>query len=301
MQISTSGVDRRFLIVSALVFGVLASQLLRTAWISDDAYITFRSADNLIHGFGPVWNTAERVQGYTHPLWLAAFTPWYAMTRDAYYTSMALGAALTLAAVVVLRRLLAHSPWSFAAAAAVLLSSKAFIDFSTSGLENPLSHVLILLFLWCWWRSADESRLLRLTLVASLCLLNRLDLAILVGPALAVAIVRSGLAHSWRPVLIGLLPFVAWELFSVFYYASLVPNTAFAKLNISMDLNEAMLRGYWYVRRTAIADPATLPAMAIAVFVTWRHDARRDWPLIAGLLASIAYLFWIGGDFMMGR
>ena len=55
---------RRWLTVGG--FALLAVSLVRTAWLSDDAYITFRTADNLVHGYGPVWNTDERVQAFTH-------------------------------------------------------------------------------------------------------------------------------------------------------------------------------------------------------------------------------------------
>ena len=41
---------------------------LVNAWICDDAYITFRTVDNFINGYGLTWNPGERVQAYTHPL-----------------------------------------------------------------------------------------------------------------------------------------------------------------------------------------------------------------------------------------
>ena len=55
------------LIATALAIYALA--LANTAWMCDDAYISFRSADNLIHGFGLTWNIDERVQVFTNPLW----------------------------------------------------------------------------------------------------------------------------------------------------------------------------------------------------------------------------------------
>src|SRR5262245_21524173 len=39
------------------------------AWVSEDAFITFRYVANVLAGHGPVFNVGERVQGYTHPLW----------------------------------------------------------------------------------------------------------------------------------------------------------------------------------------------------------------------------------------
>ena len=40
-------------------------------WLCDDAYISFRYADNWARGLGPVFNAGERVEGYTNFLWTA--------------------------------------------------------------------------------------------------------------------------------------------------------------------------------------------------------------------------------------
>ena len=76
--------------------------LIRTAWICDDAYITFRTIDNFLHGFGLRWNVAERVQSFTHPLWLILLTPFIALTGEPYYTSLVVSILLTLATVALI-------------------------------------------------------------------------------------------------------------------------------------------------------------------------------------------------------
>src|ERR1700756_4952216 len=70
----------------AVCLGLFAIELLRTAWLCDDAYITLRTVDNLVSGYGLRWNVAERVQTYTHPLWMLALTLPYALTREPYFT-----------------------------------------------------------------------------------------------------------------------------------------------------------------------------------------------------------------------
>ena len=57
----------RVVLLLCLVFMAV---LLRTAWLGDDAFITFRTVMNVTHGHGLTFNIAERVQSYTHPLWL---------------------------------------------------------------------------------------------------------------------------------------------------------------------------------------------------------------------------------------
>jgi arabinofuranosyltransferase len=316
---------------------LLLVSLVRTAWLSDDAYITFRTVDNFLHGYGLVWNASERVQTYTHPLWLALLTPAFALTGEVYYTTLVLSVLVTCTAVVLLGRL-ASTPWNLAVCFAALLSSKAFIDFSTSGLENPLTHVLLLVFAWIWWDAPEgPTRVGRLSLTAALCLLNRLDLAPLVAPALAYeawqsAARRPGLRRAIVPAIVGFLPLVAWEVFAMLYYGSPFPNTAYAKLNTVLTATARIGHGVEYLRRTLTGDPVTLVAMAAACVVPARRprawlprfapaadrsasptgrstprdeDTRaglgRDWPLVAGIALFLLYVLRIGGDWMMGR
>ena len=42
---------------------------VKNAWVAEDAYIIFRSVEQVFAGNGPVWNSHERVQAFTSPLW----------------------------------------------------------------------------------------------------------------------------------------------------------------------------------------------------------------------------------------
>src|SRR5262245_34627688 len=74
------------------------------AWLGDDAFITFRTAQNLAEGYGPRWNPHERVQTYTHPLWMLLVSAAFRVTGEFYFTVLALSLAATIAAVVVATR-----------------------------------------------------------------------------------------------------------------------------------------------------------------------------------------------------
>src|SRR5262245_48696025 len=73
-------------VLPALSVAFFIVVLIRTAWLSDDAFITFRTVDNFIAGYGLRWNVAERVQTYTHPLWMLLVAGAYAITREMYLT-----------------------------------------------------------------------------------------------------------------------------------------------------------------------------------------------------------------------
>ena len=62
--------------------------LLRTAWVSDDACISFRTVDNFLHGYGLRWNVSERVQTYTNPLMVFCMIILCFFTKEYYLTAM---------------------------------------------------------------------------------------------------------------------------------------------------------------------------------------------------------------------
>ena len=51
--------------LAACAIGLAVSRV----WVADDAYITFRHIVQFLAGNGLTFNTLERVEGFTHPLW----------------------------------------------------------------------------------------------------------------------------------------------------------------------------------------------------------------------------------------
>ncbi len=154
-------VRRAFLLVCAAIYFLVA---VRSAWMCDDAYITFRTVGNFVNGHGLTWNVVERVQVYTHPLWMLLTAAVYAATREAYYTGLALSLVCAVSAFYLLLFRIAVSTRRALIAGAILTVSKAFVDYSTSGLENPLSFVLLAWFLLL----LANGTVFRLSLCASL-------------------------------------------------------------------------------------------------------------------------------------
>ncbi len=128
----------RLPLLAAVTLGVV---VLGRAWMSDDASITFRVVDMLWHGHGPVFNPGERVQAYTHPLWFFLLAIAGRLGFELYYAAVALGVACAAGTGYLVARVL--PPLSATVAVALLATSTAFVDFSTSGLENSLTHLLI--------------------------------------------------------------------------------------------------------------------------------------------------------------
>jgi hypothetical protein len=143
------------------------------------------------------WNVSERVQAYTNPLWLFLFSACYWLTEEASYTPIFLSIAVSLTAAAVLVRCIARSAFSALLCLSLLLSSKAFVDYLTSGLENPLTHLLLALFLSRLLTDEEGGREIdRLALCARLGMLNRMDAILLFAPGLAVLGLRPSSAGS---------------------------------------------------------------------------------------------------------
>jgi arabinofuranosyltransferase len=297
--------SRKLFLGLALLAFVLI--FLRTAWVGDDVYITLRTVDNFVHGYGLTWNVAERVQSYTHPLWMFLLTLIYLPTRDAYLTAVLASFLASLATFwLVARR------QTFAALGVLtLLLSKAFMDYSASGLENPLTHLLLVLFFIAFVeRSAKspdfaplqsletlESDTLRLSFLAALIAINRLDAILFVLPALAYLLVPRNLSR----ILLGFLPLLLWELFSLFYYGFPFPNTYYAKLGSGVPQGELLSQGLVYFLDSLQRDPLTLTIIAAGLILALWRGQTRERLLALGVLIYLAYVISIGGDFMSGR
>ncbi|MCU0520528.1 MAG: hypothetical protein MUF84_07550 [Anaerolineae bacterium] len=287
-----------FLLLIAFLMLIIAN-----AWLSDDAYITFRTVDNFIHGYGLTWNVPERVQTYTHPLWMLLLSGFYAVTREIYFTSILLSIAVSFAAAAVLALCVARGRMVAAVAVVAVCLSKAYIDYSTSGLENPLTHLILVGFIWAYTAEPlSTRRFLLLSTLAALGMVNRLDTGLLMLPALMYAYWEVRSRRSLMAGMLGLMPLVAWELFALFYYGSPVPNTALAKLNSGLIPSSDLYReGVIYLLNSFRVDPITLVAVGMGVLLP---VVLRDWrktPLALGVVLYVLYVVRVGGDFMSGR
>jgi arabinofuranosyltransferase len=92
---------------------------------------------NVTHGFGLTFNISERVQTFTHPLWMLPLTVGYVVVGNVYYATFFVSMLTSLVAFWLIVRGAASASQAWLAAG-LLIFSRAFVDYSTSGLENPL-------------------------------------------------------------------------------------------------------------------------------------------------------------------
>lgn len=292
-------------ITGTLLFVCLfAAIVVYRAWVCDDSYITFRVVQNFHSGFGFRWNIAERVQVFTHPLWMLLITFFYAFTHELYLTSLFLSIFLSMGAVIllILREKKNLGLWI----GILLLSlSSAYVDYSTSGLENPLSHFLIALFLFTYFKDGNETnerRIFWLSLITGFACLNRFDHILIYLPVLVYLIFRSNSRRvSALIVFFGFLPLLVWLMFSTIYYGNPLPNTFYAKVGDWLPRDVIMGQGLKYCLHTLKNDPITGLTIIVNLVLAGIKPEPERMPLALGGLSYILYVIWIGGDFMEGR
>ncbi|NDF11642.1 MAG: hypothetical protein EB060_02350 [Proteobacteria bacterium] len=324
---------RRFAQLFALitVFTLVFAAVVSRAWIAEDGFISFRVIDNLLDGYGLRWNIDERVQVFTHPLWLFVQIPFYLMAGDPFPTIL-ISSLLCISILLCMMIVRYHQrPWVLLFCFAVPYSlSLPLLEFSTSGLENPLTFLLLTVFFFGITR--PKADITMLSFCGALIGLNRLDTLIFVLPSLLLLWLRSPTGGSALKVLKGMLPFFLWNLFSFIYYGFMLPNTYYAKLHTGVKTMDYIAQGYIYVQGIFHHDPIStliiLAPLPILYFMmsrvlkqsraskhgnSWKEDlcfflckciAHKDANLIAWSVSIVGYIFYVvyvGGDFMAGR
>ncbi|MFC1851638.1 hypothetical protein ACFL27_15720 [candidate division CSSED10-310 bacterium] len=298
-----------FLYIFLLMFYIVV--ILRNSWVGDDAYITLRTVDNFINGYGLRWNVIERVQSYTNPLWMLCVSCVYFLSRNMYFSVMSLSVVISSLTVVIVLFKLSRTLLSAVLAVSILSLSKAFVDFSTSGLENPLTHFLLSLFFIVYFRSEggvspekDKRDIFFLFLIVGLGVFNRMDTILLYAPPAVyylfqkrVNLKKIGLALS------GFSVFIFWELFSLFYYGFPFPNTTYAKLCTGIDGTKLIAQGFYYYINVIIWDPlAIITIISILSYTFFSRPLNKfNFYSVLGICFYLLYILRIGGDFMNGR
>jgi arabinofuranosyltransferase len=109
-------------------------------WLCDDAYISFRYADNWARGLGPVFNAGEKVEGYTNFLWTALLAVLIKLGAHPGQASLVISLGCFVGALLLLDRLALQVtyPEGRGLGIGALLAGASFLvaNFATSGLET---------------------------------------------------------------------------------------------------------------------------------------------------------------------
>lgn len=325
-------------IALGVVVGLFVVMAWRWRWTHDDGFITFRVVDQIFDGNGPVYNQGERVEAFTSPLHLGLLVVLRALlgwALDQAWLSLLLtlgAAAGGLVAAADGARVLARAggakgrmvPFAILVPAAL----PPMWEYATAGLETGLAIGWVGLSFCLLARLAARQREVRRQPEGAAPLVRRrhlLAVAVVVGlgplvrPECAVLSVAFVIVlctlevrrpvPRWQLVGAALALPVAYELFRMAYYASLVPNTALAKAASGSRWDQ----GWYYVVNTAGPYALVVPlgAMAVWAFSVRQRGMARVFGgtdgralVLATVVAAAVYVLYVtrvGGDYMHAR
>ncbi len=277
-------------------------------WMTDDAFISFRHAEQLVSGHGLVFNPGERVEGMSNflwTLWIAAgmrlgVSPETWAVVWGLVSLVVIIAGLRLSHARMSRRLGVESP-TLPLGAVVLACHADMLWFATGGLETAAFTALMLAVFLMLTTAARGRRFdAAAGIVSALCALTRPEgvlAAGLGGAYLFVVRRRSLLAFAigfsalWVPATIG----------RVLYYGDFFPNTVHAKSGAYGRLDQ----GFFYVRLFFTQYWPLLLGLPLVLFAWRRFRASGAGPEIvlaaAFALVYTAFVVAVAGDFMFAR
>jgi hypothetical protein len=284
--------------VSLAAFLVLAARFID--YTVDDAFISFRYAQNLVDGNGLVFNPGERIEGYTNFLWVVLIAPFLALSVDAELISRILGllcGAGVLAAVVRFAPKPPAMPEAVWFAPLLVAMCPPFAVWATAGMETPLFACLVV---WSAGLALEgaERDVLRpaaagLAAVASLTRPEGIGFAVVLAVLLlALQGGRPGLVRDfgrwWLTFLVVFLPYFVWRWS---YYGDPLPNTFYAK--VGSDPAQ-VVRGFRYVHHFFVESGYWLAMPLVGLLWSGRTAATV---VLGGLcVALVGYVMLVGGD-----
>jgi arabinofuranosyltransferase len=281
----------------AIAAAVLFYQARELWFTQDDAYISYRYAENALRGHGLVFNEGERVEGYTNFFWVILLLGAGRLGIGFDSAAKALGLISALG-LIVLAAIWVRAAWRKmhwgpgvypAAAAAVLVGCNGSLAYwAVSGLETAWFAFFLTLSVWLWLR---RSYLIIATV--AIATLSRPEGGMIFGLLFLAEWVwgdgpKRALALLTGTVLL-LIPF---GVFKLAYYGSLLPNPFYAKTGFSAEYIASGLDYTWLYLRQYGAYGLLAILTVVALFVL-----PRRWRIIPAIwLIYTLYITVIGGD-----
>ena len=271
---------------------VLALQYVLWSHVTDDAYISFRYIRRLLDGQGLTFNDGERVEGFSHPLWILLVAGCTRLTGLAVpEVAKALGLACSISTIACLfasRRAFALGNEIASVAIALLLVFPGFHVYATAGLETPL-----LMFLLTMGTVASLGRREPTTLSSV-----SFGFAAIARPeGLLYGLFWLGRRfRSFRQLAIVIAPFVTYQLFRLTYFETWLPNTFRAKLPGTWGTFFGL--EYLWPAVTAVGWP-----LLLGVLLVRRRADLEDFRIvlraaIGPITAGILFILYAWGDWM---
>ncbi|MEK9685478.1 MAG: hypothetical protein VW226_13085 [Rhodospirillaceae bacterium] len=292
---------RNTIFLCAIVF--YTTFIIMNSWFADDALIAFRTIDNFVNRNGLRFNLGERVAVFTNPAWVFILSLGYWISGQLFLATTALSLLITLTFVAFLLKIsVSHQN---RVVVFLMLLSPTMLFYASSGMENPLSHLLIVGFLYCFYnlRDSRQCKTIVISLLASLIYLARPDAILITAPFLLMQLVdnlnavrrgKFGSIMALRCYAVGFSPIIAWTLFAIAYFGFPFPNSFYAKAYAHIP---SSINWNWGTDYFLQADLGFFVVSGVLLASILFGRQLKLMPLAIGIVIHVYYIVSVGGDY----
>ncbi len=298
-------------LILIFIFSVFLILCFKISFLSDDAFISYRYAKNFINGEGLVFNSGERVEGYTNFLWVM-FSAVFIKSGIDPLRGARIISILSAFLVLVITFLIAKEVFKISGlisylGVTMLALNPGFVLWTYSGMETIFFTLLVTagIFFTLLFLGNNKNRyLIYSSVLFSLSALTRPEgvyFFFLNSLFLLISFWSNrskerflGLAgRLLLPVVIFLVIYGSYFIWRFSYYGYIFPNTFYAKTGFDNQI----LRGLYYCFKFYRESMAMGLLLIFPVYLIIKE--RRNKKIIYVLFIILGYLLYvilIGGD-----
>ncbi|HIA62698.1 MAG TPA: hypothetical protein EYN93_07350 [Planctomycetaceae bacterium] len=298
--------------------------MMHFQFFHDDAYITLRYAQHWLRGDGIVFNTTERVEGYTsffHLALVSGAAKLVGGVNNLPLITQGIGllAFGGICAIIAFVLKPSTTQLNYSPRALLLLlipTNLSLIAWSLGGLETTLYTALLMLLTYQFSNTPDSSslstkRINRLGILLAIITMTRPEALLFVGITGLFLLLPHGLkSPQWKQLSILVLSFlVVWLPYFLWrwnYYGDPFPNTYYVKMDT--DLITRLRNGFHYLHTYARIAPFILPLGIVTGLLaltriratdhSQHHQAQSLFYMLSVASVGTLYVCYTGGDHM---
>lgn len=276
-------------------------------WVSSDGLSVTYQSYNVLNGLGLVWNLGERTYVSTSPLFTIVSIPltymfdllfnvFHISDNKIFNIPIIINMIFSITSITMILRFLYLKNtiikpekiiillFSFG----LLLASKFYIDFSTSGLENSLSYSVIAWFTILSMNEETSKTVFLLPISVALVFLTRYDFFLIVCPTILYYFYKHKFTKGFMIMCIMIL---SWLVFSFFYFGSIFPNSFYLKTN-----NFNLYQSLFYYKENLFESKPMFLLIALGLYSSYFTNKK----IFLGIIFYLGYIFLVR-DYMFGR
>lgn len=304
-------VNFKSLLILIAIFTVFLILCLKISFLSDDAFISYRYAQNFVNGYGLVFNPGEKVEGYTNFLWVIISAVLMKLNIDPLTGTRTLTLIFSFLTILVTYLIATEifkiqSLISFLSSVLLALNP-GFVLWSYSGMETIFFTFLVTLgnyFVLKYLCEVRNKFIVYSSVLFSIASLTRPEGAFIFFLNFLFLVIMSFknkekqnftvvIKKFLLPLLIFLIIYGTYFIWRYSYYGYLMPNTFYAKTGFDNQFARGLYYCFKFYRESLAMG---LLLIFPAYLIIKEYNDRKIQYILFMLTGFILYIILIGGD-----